>query len=76
MRRVMGTVGITGVQPTHGWRHTAATLLLDSGQNIKTIATRLGHSTPAITQALYVHPVAERDVESARHLGDFLKRKA
>jgi integrase len=55
MRRVMGTVDITGVQPTHGWRHTAATLLLDSGQNIKTIATRLGHSTPAITQALYVH---------------------
>ncbi len=61
--------GQPGLQPTHGWRHTSATLLIGAGENLKTVQTRLGHSTPAITMALYVHPVDEHDRAAAERLG-------
>jgi integrase len=56
-------------------RHTNATSLLDGGENIKTVQARLGHSTPAITMALYIHPVAERDRSAAEHFGNALTRR-
>jgi len=74
MRALLRRAKITGAQPCHAWRHTAATLLLDSGQSVKTAQARLGHSTPAITLALYVHPVEERDAEAAEHLGKLIER--
>jgi integrase len=74
MRALLRRAKITGAQPCHGWRHTAATSLLDSGQNVKTAQARLGHSTPAITLALYVHPVEERDAEAAEHFGKLIER--
>jgi integrase len=74
LRRLLRRAGIVDAQPCHGWRHTAATALLDSGQNIKTVQARLGHSTPAITLALYTHPVDERDAEAAEHLGKLIGR--
>lgn len=40
----------------HGLRHTYATLLVESGGNIKTISTLLGHSKVSLTLDLYVHP--------------------
>jgi integrase len=74
LRQVMRRAKVKAASPCHAWRHSAATTLLDSGQNIKTVQNRLGHSTPAITLALYVHPVAERDREAAEHFGGILKR--
>jgi len=74
MRALLRRAKVTGAQPCHAWRHTAATLLLDSGQSVKTAQARLGHSTPAITLALYVHPVEERDAEAAEHLGKLIER--
>jgi integrase len=74
MRALLRRAKIAGAQPCHAWRHTAATLLLDSGQNVKTAQARLGHSTPATTLALYVHPVEERDAEAAEHLGKLIER--
>ena len=73
MRQVMRRAKVTGRSPCHAWRHTSATQLLDGGQNIKTVQTRLGHASPATTLALYVHPVVERDREAADHLGALLK---
>ena len=60
MRQVMRRAKVVGPSPCHAWRHTSATDLLHSGQNLKTVQSRLGHSTPAITMALYVHPVEDR----------------
>lgn len=40
----------------HGLRHTYATLLVESGGDIKTISTLLGHSKVSLTLDLYVHP--------------------
>ncbi len=40
----------------HGLRHTYATLLVETGGDIKTISTLLGHSKVSLTLDLYVHP--------------------
>jgi integrase len=74
LRQVMRRAGIIGRPPTHGWRHTAATVLVGSGTDIKTVQTRLGHSTPAITLALYVHPTTERDQAAGEQLAALIKR--
>lgn len=39
----------------HSLRHTHATMLVESGVDIKTIQKRLGHSRAAITEDRYVH---------------------
>ncbi|WP_366151266.1 tyrosine-type recombinase/integrase [Lysinibacillus sphaericus] len=36
-------------------RHTHATMLIESGQLIKTVQKRLGHSRSATTEDRYVH---------------------
>ncbi|MDE6801308.1 MAG: site-specific integrase [Muribaculaceae bacterium] len=40
----------------HGLRHTFATLLVESGGDIKTISVILGHADVSTTLNLYVHP--------------------
>jgi integrase len=47
----------------HDTRHTWATLALKAGVPVKVVQERLGHSSPAITQALYQHvvPGMQRD---------------
>ena len=75
LRTMARRVGISDAQPVHSWRHTAATSLFDAGHHVKTVQARLGHSTPAITLALYTHPVAERDLEAAAHFGKLIERK-
>jgi integrase len=74
MRQVMRRARVEGLSPCHAWRHTSATALLHAGQNIKTIQARLGHSTPAITMGLYVHPAEEADRSAADHFGAILER--
>ena len=74
LRQIMRQARVAGTQPTHGWRHTSATLLIGAGENLKTVQTRLGHSTPAITMALYVHPVDEHDRAAAERLGALLPK--
>jgi integrase len=39
----------------HEGRHTAATLALESGLDIKAVSDRLGHSTTRITADTYSH---------------------
>lgn len=39
----------------HDLRHTAATLLLASGVNVKVVSEMLGHSNVAITLRIYAH---------------------
>ena len=70
---VMETAGVKGPQPTHGFRHTVATMLLAEGTtDIKTISQRLGHSSPNVTLAIYVHGEEKRDRAAANVLGNRL----
>jgi integrase len=39
----------------HTFRHTCASLLLDSGKNIRQVASWLGHEDPAFTLRTYTH---------------------
>lgn len=55
-----------GVEPTrangmHALRHFYASVLLDAGESIRTVADYLGHSDPGFTLRVYVHlmPAAE-----------------
>ena len=81
LRRVMQLAGIEStqaihgrLQPIHGHRHTAATMLLASKVDIKTISAKLGHSSPRVTLDIYVHSEEERDRAAADILGERFRR--
>ena len=52
----------------HATRHTAATLMLESGASINQISKVLGHSSIAITGDIYAKPSSE-SVRSAVQMG-------
>ncbi|MGI8706929.1 MAG: tyrosine-type recombinase/integrase [Actinomycetota bacterium] len=60
----------------HGLRHTHASLMLESGADLKVTSSRLGHSSISITADLYTHVAskAERAAADAfdRHLAPHL----
>ena len=50
----------------HRLRHTHATLLIESGADVKNVQTRLGHTNIETTLQTYVHDtekIAERSVD-------------
>lgn len=72
LRRLCRRAGVAKVQPVHGWRHAAATLMIADGADVKTTQTRLGHSSPAITLALYTDRIDERDRAAGERLAGYL----
>ncbi|WP_040795543.1 tyrosine-type recombinase/integrase [Nocardia higoensis] len=72
-------VGLTGVVP-HSLRHTAASLAISAGANIKVVQRMLGHKTAMLTLDLYGHlfpddldAVARGMDEGARTAADQLR---
>jgi integrase len=62
----------------HAARHTAATLALEAGIDIKIVSEELGHSTTTITRDLYQHVRHQVHVDSAEKVVELLpgNRKA
>jgi integrase len=63
----------------HAARHTAATLALEAGVDIKVVSERMGHSNTSITQNLYQHvrrAVHDKAVEAVIQLLPERKRAA
>jgi len=56
----------------HAARHTAATLALEAGVDIKIVSEQLGHSTTRITQDLYQHVRLQVHQDSAEKVVDLL----
>ncbi len=56
----------------HSLRHTNATLLIAAGTDIRTIAKRLGHTTPTTTGNIYAHAIKTADEMAAQKLSDIL----
>ena len=56
--RLLKKAGIPAVS-LHTARHTAATVMITSGVDVKTVQMVLGHSTPAFTLATCVHPAID-----------------
>jgi len=63
-----------GLPPTklHEGRHTAATLGLESGVDLKTVSDQLGHSGIGITADLYAHVRRARHDEAAERVAQLL----
>ena len=59
----------------HDLRHTTATLLLMAGDNARSIADRLGHTTPDLILKTYGHVLPQMRRESARLMEQFLRKK-
>ena len=53
-RRLAKKAGLTDVR-LYDLRHTHASLMLQQGTDMKTISTRLGHSSVAFTMDTYAH---------------------
>jgi site-specific recombinase XerD len=51
--------GLTGLTP-HGLRHTAASLAIASGADVKVVQTMLGHASATMTLDLYGHLYPDR----------------
>lgn len=56
----------------HSLRHTAAVLMLTSGVDVKTAASRLGHADPALLFTTYSHFIQSADQAAADKLGALL----
>jgi integrase len=72
--------GLVGITP-HSLRHTAASLAIAAGANVKVVQTMLGHKSATMTLDLYGHlfddqldEVADA-MDSARAAADFLRTK-
>lgn len=58
----------------HDLRHTSASLGLASGETLKEVSARLGHSTITITAATYTHVLPATAHESAERRSKFIPR--
>jgi integrase len=56
----------------HGLRHTAATLMIASGESPKLVSQRLGHAHVSITLQLYSHVLPAHDRDAANRLAAVL----
>ena len=62
--------------PFHGLRHTSATLLIASRQDVKTVSSRLGHAQTSTTMNIYAHALQESDRKAADALENLLSKEA
>jgi integrase len=56
----------------HDLRHTAATLLLESGVDLKMVPSQLGHSSITVTGDIYTHVTDRMRRETAEAMSRLL----
>jgi integrase len=61
-------VGLQGVR-FHHLRHFAATVMLAGGVDVRTVASRLGHSRPTLALQTYAHVMEVTDRRAAEIVG-------
>lgn len=61
--------GVQGLS-LHTLRHFSASVLVASGRDVRTIASRLGHADPTTTLRVYSHMVEGRDRDAADFIGN------
>ena len=62
--------------PFHGLRHTSATLLIASKQDVRTVSSRLGHALASTTMNIYAHALQETDRKAVNALENMLLKHA
>jgi len=72
-RRLCQTAGVTA--RLHDLRHLQASLLLDAGEAVTTVAARLGHRDTSTTLKVYGHLMPGADTRAAGIVGSALSRR-
>jgi len=67
VRAVADTAGVD--THLHALRHFAASEMIADGQDVRTVAGRLGHRDASTTLKVYAHVQPQRDLEAAESLG-------
>ncbi|TYU82210.1 tyrosine-type recombinase/integrase [Listeria monocytogenes] len=57
---------------THGFRHTHASLLFESGASLKDVQIRLGHTDIKTTMDIYTHVTDEREETTAKKFAEYV----
>lgn len=70
VRAIANTAGVD--THLHALRHFAASAMIGEGQDVRTVAGRLGHADASTTLKVYAHMLPERDLEAAESLGQSL----
>jgi integrase len=76
LRKAADRAGLTGRKIT--WltlRHTAASLMFDSGMTLFEVQQRLGHKDPTLTARVYTHLMRERFDEGRDRLEAYMTAK-
>ena len=60
--------------PFHGLRHTAATMIIAQGADVKNLSSRLGHSNISTTMDLYAHALKSVDKDIADKTDAFIEK--
>lgn len=73
-KRALKAAGLSEMTKFHHLRHGAATMMLGAGEAVTTVSEYLGHSSPAVTMAIYAHVVPGATRRAAERLADTIKR--
>lgn len=71
-KRHLAAYGLPEDTTIHGLRHTCATLLAESGVDMKTIQMTLGHHSAAFTMERYAHSTEQMQADGAGKLGQLI----
>jgi len=58
----------------HDIRHTAATMLINAGLDIRSVADRMGHENPNVTLAIYSHALLTSDQRASDVMSNLIKK--
>ncbi|MCM1369852.1 MAG: site-specific integrase [Candidatus Amulumruptor caecigallinarius] len=64
--RLVNRIPIKDKVNFHGLRHTFGTMMVECGNEVKTVSTIMGHADVTTTMRLYVHPSAEKKSEAIK----------
>jgi integrase len=67
VRSIADTAGVD--THLHALRHFAASEMIGDGQDVRTVAGRLGHRDASTTLKVYAHVLPQQDLEAAESLG-------
>lgn len=73
MKILLSDAKLTPRKSTHLLRNTHAVMMLESGADIKTVSTRLGHKSIDITANTYLHVTPEHERNTLKKFEDYLK---
>ena len=75
MESILKDANLTPRKSTHILRHSHAVMMLESGSDIKTVSTRLGHKNIDITANVYLHVTPEHERSLLKNFENYLKNE-